>query len=378
MSRVRRVLMTADTLGGVFAHAVDLARGLALLGVEVGLATLGQRLEPAQRRSLDAIPNLSLFESEYRLEWMDDPWEDVARAGEWLLSLEERFEPDVVHLNGYALGRLPFWAPRLVAAHSSVLGWWRAVRGEAAPPRYDRYRREVRRGLLHADAVVAPSRAMLDSLLAEHGPVAGARVVHNGVWLESHPPSAKRPIILAAGRLWDPGKDLARLAFVAPDLPWPVRIAGASSMTRDAVERGGFAVELLGALPRADLAQRMGSAAIFVHPARYEPFGLAALEAASAGCALVLSDIPSHREIWGPAARYFPPGSTDGLRRALRQLIEDAKLRSALAAMAEGRARRFHARDMARGYLRLYREIVPRRAGGPSRPRDDGKKGVVP
>jgi hypothetical protein len=42
----------------------------------------------------------------------------------------------------------------------------------------------------------------------------------------------------------------------------------------------------LGELTRRQLAREMGCAAIFAAPARYEPFGLAALEAALSGCAL--------------------------------------------------------------------------------------------
>ena len=43
---------------------------------------------------------------------------------------------------------------------------------------------------------------------------------------------------------------------------------------------------------------------IFVSVSRYEPFGLAVLEAAHAGCALVLSDIPTFRELWQGAASF--------------------------------------------------------------------------
>jgi hypothetical protein len=100
---------------------------------------------------------------------MDEPWEDVAAAGRWLLGLEARFRPDIVHLNGYAHAALPFEAPVLVVGHSCVLSWWRAVKGVDAPPDWDRYRREVRAGLHAAGLVLAPTRAMLDSL-AQEGP----------------------------------------------------------------------------------------------------------------------------------------------------------------------------------------------------------------
>src|SRR5690606_38167348 len=124
---VRRVLMTADTVGGVWTYAVDLARELGDRGVEVVLATMGRRLDPGQRRQVARIPSLEICESTYALEWMDEPWDDVERAGAWLLELEQELDPDVVHLNGYAHGALPFRAPKLVVGHSCVLSWWEAV-----------------------------------------------------------------------------------------------------------------------------------------------------------------------------------------------------------------------------------------------------------
>ena len=46
----RRVLMTADTVGGVWTYALDLSAGLGRSGIEVVLATMG-RLPPPQQRA---------------------------------------------------------------------------------------------------------------------------------------------------------------------------------------------------------------------------------------------------------------------------------------------------------------------------------------
>ena len=56
-------------------------------------------------------------------------------------------------------------------------------------------------------------------------------------------------------------------------------------------------------------------ATIFALPARYEPFGLSALEAGLAGCALVLGDIPM-REVWHDAAMFVPPEQPAALENA--------------------------------------------------------------
>ncbi len=75
------VLMTADTVGGVFSYAIELARALAARGVRTSLATLGGPLSAPQREAAGRVPGLAVFESSFRLEWMEDPWDDVARRG---------------------------------------------------------------------------------------------------------------------------------------------------------------------------------------------------------------------------------------------------------------------------------------------------------
>lgn len=354
---MRRVLMTADTVGGVWAHALDLARGLGGLGVQVCLATMGRLPSTAQRHEARGVPGLELYESDFRLEWMDDCWSDVERAGEWLLSLERELSPDVLHLNGYAHAWLPWSRPKIVVGHSCVTSWWRAVFREDPPVRYERYRREVARGLDAADEVVAPTAAMLSALGACYGLRSPARVVPNGVWLEELRRAPKRPEILSAGRIWDQAKNIDALASIAPRLPWPVCVAGDGS-TRD-LPAG---VRALGVLSRRETWDAMSRAAIFAHPARYEPFGLAPLEAAASGCALVLGDLPSLREVWGDAAEYVAPEDGAALEQVLLELIEDHPRRERMAARARRRARRFHAEPMAFAYLGIYRSLLEDRA----------------
>jgi glycogen(starch) synthase len=90
-----RVLMTGDTLGRVWTFALDLAQQLSFKGIDVVLATMGREPSPAQREQAYLIPNLRLVPSRYKLEWMDDPWEDVEASALWVLQLERQFAPDV-------------------------------------------------------------------------------------------------------------------------------------------------------------------------------------------------------------------------------------------------------------------------------------------
>jgi glycogen synthase len=352
-----RVLMTADTVGGVWTYAVELARALDRHGVRIALATMGAPLKPSQRSQLAGLRALSLHESSFKLEWMQHAWNDVDRAGEWLLALERQYAPDLVHLNQFAFGALPFAAPTLVVAHSCVLSWWRAVRRQAAPPSWDEYRVRVRAGLAGAGLVAAPTRAMLDTLAENYGH-AGGVVLCNGRGAENFQPADKQAFIFAAGRFWDAAKNLAALQAVAPLLPWPVRVAGPTSNPEDGHVQPSQ-VEFLGELPAQSLARQLARASIYALPARYEPFGLSVLEAALSGCALVLGDIPSLREVWGPAALYVTPDDYPALRTALRRLIDDPQERTRLSAAARARGLRFTTHRMTEAYLAAYATLQP-------------------
>jgi glycosyltransferase involved in cell wall biosynthesis len=347
-----RILMTADAVGGVWTYALELA---GALGADVHLAVMGPAPDAARRAQAADVPGVSLHHGDFRLEWMDEPWDDVARAGEWLARLERRLAPDVVHLNGYAHGALPWRAPAVVVAHSCVCSWWRAVRGGDAPPAWDRYRAAVRDGLAGAAVVVAPTRAMADALAEHYGRGDGVRVVPNGR-TPIAAPGPKEPLVLAAGRLWDEAKNVAAVVAAGRGAPWRTALAGDGGVT-DAAH-----VEALGFLPPAALGAWMARAAVYALPARYEPFGLSALEAAHAGCALVLGDVPSLREVWGAAARFVPPDDADALRAEIAAVLSDEHRRAALGERARRRAASYTPARMAQGYRAAYAAAAGRPA----------------
>lgn len=381
-----KVLLTADTVGGVWTYALELAEALAPHGVEFVLATLGAPLSAAQRAELARLSNVTCHESSYRLEWMADPWDDQVLAGEWLLEVAAREAPDLVHLNGYVHATLPWGLPVLVVAHSCVLTWWRAVKGEAAPSSWARYREVVRGGLSAADLVVAPTAALLEALRGEYGPIPGARVLPNGVGTGRFRSGEKEPFVLGAGRIWDEAKNLAALAMVAPRLPWPVYLAGdtgepgvgvvvpneggvaeSASSSEGVVAPATGRVNYLGRLPGSELRGWLARAAVYALPARYEPFGLSALEAGLSGCALVLGDIPTLREVWGEAALFVPPGDGSALHTALQGVLGDDAARAVWGARARARASSFTAERMAAGYLAIYEELSGLRVAGEAR-----------
>ncbi|HWQ93836.1 MAG TPA: glycosyltransferase family 4 protein, partial [Clostridia bacterium] len=348
---------------------LELARALGAQGVETALATMGRLPTAAQRREAATVPNLELFESEYRLEWMPDPWEDVSRAGQWLLQIEERVQPDIVHLNGYCHGQLPWRAPNIIVGHSCVLSWWRAVHHTDAPADWRTYKTQVRAGLQAAQVVVAPSHAMLRALSTHYPPLRRTTVIPNGRRPPANRLPDKQPIVLTAGRLWDQAKNVEILQSIATGLPWPVYLAG------DAGEQHppGRNVQLLGVLPAEELWSWFAQASIYALPARYEPFGLSALEAGLAGCALVLGDIDSLRETWDGAALFAPPDSPEALKSVLLDLMHNPERIKALGRAAQQRAASYTPNLMARQYVQVYRRALERGSDNPTHP-----KGVIP
>ena len=357
-TRPLRVLMTADTIGGVWTYAVDLARCLGEEGVDVTLATMGELPSATQREEIQRLGTVQLYASEYRLPWMDHhPWQDVRAAGHWLQDLASRVSADVVHLNEPVHAGLDWSVPTLAVGHSCVLSWWQAVRGGPAPAEWKRYREEMTRGFSRAAAVVAPSQWMLQQLRHYYG-VRQGRVIPNGRASAEIDGRNKAAVVFAAGRVWDPAKNLMALDEIAESLPWPVYLAGDARHPERQSTLQGRHVHLLGKLSASDVSAWLRQASIYAFPARYEPFGLSVLEAALAGCALVLGDLPTLREQWHGRAIFVAPGDAATLRLAIESLIDNPDLRNALAMRAQRHALTLTPRRMALRYLSLYAELL--------------------
>ena len=349
--------MTADTVGGVWTYALELTRALQPFDVEVLLAVMGPPLSAAQTADARSISNLNLFKSNYKLEWMSDCWSDVKHAGDWLLHLENRLQPDLVHLNGYAHGSLPWNSPTLVVGHSCVYSWWQAVKGDAPPSEWQHYKTEVMNGLSAADLVVTPSAAMMQSLHTHYGPLNKTRVIPNGRNPENFTARSKRKFILSAGRLWDKAKNIERLMNIAPELSWPIIVAG--DLQDHPHPRH---CHWLGSLSESELRRWFAAASVYALPALYEPFGYTPLEAALSGCALVLGDIDSLREVWRDAAVFVDPNDHGALRSALVELIENSPHRDEMSRHARERALEFTSDRMGQNYFAAYVDLLDAQA----------------
>jgi glycosyltransferase involved in cell wall biosynthesis len=345
--------MTADTVGGVWTYALNVAATLGERGTSVIVATLGPSPTEDQRRDAQRR-GARLIETGRALDWTAKDPGEVLAAGRAVADLARRLRVDLLHLNSPALAASnAFDRPVLGVCHSCVATWWSAVRDGPLPLDLAWRAELVARGYRACDALAAPSTAFALATQHAYGLPEPPMLAPNG-----HDPDVPSfgdpdPCVITAGRLWDEGKNLAAMDAVAQDLSAPFEAAGPTRGPNGASVSPRF-IKPLGRLSSDEMRRRLARRPIFASLALYEPFGLAVLEAAQAGCALLLSDIPTFRELWDGCALFCPPRDSDGARRALERILADPSLRSRLGARARERGLAFTRRRMADATLAAY------------------------
>ena len=358
----RRLLMTADAVGGVWSYALDLAAALARRhDVETTLAVLGPLPNEDQRWSAGLVPGLTLVETALPLDWLAGRPAEVEAAGRRIAALAVETGAEIVQLNTPALAaRAVFPVPVVAVHHSCVATWWAWVRSGPLPDDFAWRTDLVGRGLRAADAVVAPSRAFARATRQAYGLSALPQAVWNG---RAAPPAldgeAAEPaeFVFSAGRLWDEGKNVRTLDAAGARLGVRLLLAGPLQGPNGARVTPGHAL-CLGNLGEEALRDCLARRPVFASTALFEPFGLAVLEAAQAGCALVLSDIPTFRELWADAAVFVPPRDEAAIAAALDRVLRDRGLRAELGEAARRRAGRYTIAAMADRMAGLYRGLA--------------------
>lgn len=360
-----RVLMTTDAVGGVWTYAVDAAAGFARAGVATTLVVFGPSPRADQVAEALSVPWLSLVDTNLPLDWMATEPAEILECAAALRGLARAHRADLIHLNSPALAALGGFAEPVVGVcHSCLATWWSAVREGPMPPDF-RWRTQSHwQGMLACQALVAPTLAFADAVVRAYE-LPRPRVVHNGRRPSPQPPAARERMVFTSGRLWDDGKNIGVLDQAAERIDAPVFAAGPLAGPNGERRRLAHA-RALGPLRAAEVAAWLARAPIFATSAVYEPFGLGVLEAAQAGCALVLADIPTFRELWTGAALFVEPHDTDGLANACNQLLADGSWAARLGREACDRSRGYTVEAMCAGLLGIYRQLDPVRFAAPA------------
>jgi len=343
--------MTADAAGGVWQYACDLSAALVPLGWEAVVVLTGPPPGPEQRASAPR----RLLESGLST---DRPAATLA-AGEALAALARDVGADVIQLNMPALGAAGGYDVPVVAVdHGGRATWWAAVERGPLPADLCWHRDMGRAGLTAAAAAVAPSAAHAADVRRAHDLVFTPRVVRNGrrrmELLGGFNPSGGA---FTAGRLWDRAKNVGLLDRAAARTAAPFRAAGPLAGPDGSAGRYGDLI-CLGTLSDAAMAAEYARRPVFASAALFEPFGLAVLEAAQAGCPLVLSDIPSFRELWGGAATFVDADDAAGFGEAVDRLASDAFAHAAAGLAAVERAAAYTPERMAEGMAAIFEQVL--------------------
>jgi glycosyltransferase involved in cell wall biosynthesis len=349
--------MTVDAIGGVWRYAMDLATELKRFGVETVFVCLGPAPTEQKVREAHSIGRLLVLDAP--LDWLVENSEALSGLPSIIADLGRRERADLLHLNlPSQVAGLETDIPVLTVSHSCVVTWFASVRQSRVPEAWEWQLDLNRSGFRRADAVVSPSRSHAEMLEQTYGPIPNLQVVHNGSRIENEL-TDKRDMIFAAGRWWDDGKNGAVLDAAAHSLEWPLIMAGSNAGP------SGQHLPIVhashqGELTHDETVALMREAKIVVSPSIYEPFGLAPLEAARAGAALVLSDIPTYRELWDSCALFADPRDPEAFRSAMSRLSSDAGLRATLAVKAYERSLRFTISAQARAMTAIYEQLANR------------------
>src|SRR5579864_5322044 len=357
------VLITSDTVGGVWTYTQELVSGLARAGHRVTLVSFGKLPAPHQTAWMQTLPGVDYRPTEYRLEWMEVAERDIEESRRYLQLLVEEVQPHVLHLSQYCYGDIPVDVPKVVVAHSDVVSWWVAVHGTEPDetPWIRRYRQHVSNGLRGADVVVAPSQWMLNAVATHYLQPADAAVIHNGRTPALFDPDMpKEDSVLSVGRIWDAAKNV-ELLLKAPQNARVCVVGWEREPGREGKESllsGRENVELLAPKSQSELRELYSRAGIYAATSRYEPFGLSPLEAAFSRCALVMNDNPVFHELWGDAAIYFRKDDPDDLARVLDAVQASPGLRQQYGARAYDTAcTKFTASRMVQQYQEIYQDV---------------------
>lgn len=352
-----RLMMTLDAVGGVWRYAVDLAAALADDGVACLLVGSGPRPDKQQRQACEALPNTMLYWTDLPLDWMVDSPAELDAIAPTLLSMADCWGADLIHLNlpsqaAAMKGRLPV----VVASHSCLPTWWQAVKTDPMPAGWQWQRSINRQGFDRASAVLVPTFSHGQALSRAYGAVPNLTVVPNATASRGSTVE-KEAFVLAAGRWWDEAKGLSILDAASQLCSWPVVLAGSTAGPNGTNVTIDHATPV-GLLSSDMMWDHMQRAAIFTSAALYEPFGLAVLEAASSGAALVLSDIPTFRELWDGAAIFVPTRDPDRLAAAINYLAGNAIERQTFSERALERAKTFTLARQKGQVLKAYSQAI--------------------
>lgn len=141
------------------------------------------------------------------------------------------------------------------------------------------------------------------------------------------------------------------------DLTHPVVIVGGGddSVFGSSQQSSHSQVKRLGYVSDAELGTLLGHALAYIHPSKYEGFGLPPLEAMALGCPVIAARAAAVPEVTGDAALYFDPDDADELASQLRRLADNPTLVMELSNAGLARSQQFSWSKVGLDYWTMIR-----------------------
>ena len=353
-----KLLVAADPDPARWPLLISLAQALAELDVRIHLVPTRLGLDEQQREDAAAVPGLVLIEPGLGLDPRHADPACLMDARRDLAQLARELDVELVQVDLPALADARFPCP-VVALHLGCpVTRWEAVHAGPLPDPFAWRSELIRAGLEAADVVICPSLAHAQRVKNRFALRETPYVVHAGRAPLPVSGSAQHDYVLTAGALWDESSNLAVLDAAASRIGVPVRAAGpVRSPKGDEVMFDNL--HCLGNLGEEEIARWLSARPVFVSTALYDPLGLSILLAASAGCPLILSDIPDFRELWDEVAMFVDPNDEKGFSDAIGHLVGDDFERAVIGRAARERAARHSPRAMAAQMAAIYRSLLP-------------------
>jgi glycosyltransferase involved in cell wall biosynthesis len=222
--------------------------------------------------------------------------------------------------------------------------------GEYSTPEFRaRFTAQARDAAARADAIITVSAFTRQQVIEILGvKPSGVFVVHHGVRELVLPTLPRENIMLNVGAI-QRRKNIQRLveAFEKIEGDWRLVLAGSDGYGADKIlERiaGSPArdrIVVTGYVSPQELASWYARARIFAFPSLDEGFGMPVLEAMQARIPVVTSNRSSLPEVAGDAALLVDPEDTEGIRKALCDLMENRDLGEDLVLRGAARAQEF-------------------------------------
>jgi glycosyltransferase involved in cell wall biosynthesis len=363
-------------IGGGGARVVHgLSRELVRLGHEVDVVTMG-RDGLARRQDVDGVQVHRAPCVRRALHVCSGPeaFSYLAGALPVVLKLAKHRRYDLNHTHFIFPDGILAWLlwrgtglPYVITAHGSDVPGYNPHRLRRAHRMLAPFWHRVVRD---AAELICPSET-IRSLVLRRRPTAATSIIPNGLDPDRFRPVGHGTRILAVNKMFErKGMQYLLRALEGMPLEHAVQIVGDGPylpVLEELAARTGVAVQFWKWLDNGspEITELYEGSGIFVLPSEAENFPVALLEAMAAGLAIVTTRGTGCAEVVGDAALLVPPADVEALREALRRLLTDAELRSALGVAARRRlVEKFGWPVVARQYATLYQRHARSRAAG--------------